>query len=405
MTSADAETVDLAASAFKANAYSYYRHLRATSPVHRVRLRGGQIAWLITRYDDVVAVLRDARFVKDRQNAAGPGERPPWTPSFLQPLTRNMLDRDPPDHGRLRSLVHRAFTLRRVEQLETRIHAITDALLTQAERRGRIELIADLALPLPSTVIAELLGVPLKDQGRFHRWSRRIVASDPSGWRMVRAIPSIIAFLRYIRRLVRSRREVPRDDLVTALVQAEQEGDRLSEDELVAMVFLLLVAGHETTVNLIGNGVLALLQHPEQMERLRADPALLPSALEELLRYSGPLETATERFAREDVQLHGVTIPRGDLVYAVLASANRDERQFVDPDLLSLSREPNRHLAFGHGIHYCLGAPLARVEGRTALRMLLERFATLRLAVRADSLRWRSGLVLRGLEALPLTIR
>jgi cytochrome P450 PksS len=266
-----------------------------------------------------------------------------------------------------------------------------------------MDLIRDYALPIPTTIIAEMLGVPDSDRRRFHRWSRSIVSAAPSGWGMIKAIPSAMAFLRYIRRLLASRRAQPRDDLVTALVQAEEAGEHLSGDELVAMVFLLLVAGHETTVNLIGNGTLALLMNPAQAERLRGDSTLLKSAVEELLRYDSPLETATERFAREDVSIAGVTIPRGGLVYAALASANRDERQFPNPDVLDISREPNRHLSFGLGPHYCLGAPLARLEGRVAIGTLLSRLPDLRLSVRPESLRWRRGLVLRGLEALPVT--
>ncbi len=221
---------------------------------------------------------------------------------------------------------------------------------------------------------------------------------------MFRAIPNVLAFLRYIRKLVRARRRRPLDDLVTALVQVEESGDQLNEDELVAMVFLLLVAGHETTVNLIGNGTLALLEHTDQIERLRSEPALVKSAVEELLRHSGPLETATERYTREDVTVADVMIPRGQLVYAVLASANRDERQFANPDTVDIAREPNRHLAFGLGIHYCLGAPLARLEGQIAFETLLRRLPTLRLAVATNALRWRRGLVLRGLEALPVQL-
>jgi cytochrome P450 PksS len=230
------------------------------------------------------------------------------------------------------------------------------------------------------------------------------VAADPSGWRMFKAIPSAVAFLRYLRRLVRTRRTEPRDDLVSALVAAEEAGDSLSEDELLAMIFLLLVAGHETTVNLIGNGVLALLEHPAELEKLRGNPILIKSAVEELLRYDGPLEKATERYAREEASVAGVPIPRGELVYAVLASANRDARQFSDPDSLDLARDPNRHLAFGLGIHYCLGAPLARLEGQIAIAALLARAPGLRLAVARKRLRWKRGLVLRGLEALPVNL-
>jgi cytochrome P450 len=400
------ERIDLASPGFKTVAYGYYARLRQEAPVHPVRLPGGQTAWLVTRYADVVAALRDPRLVKDRRNVAAPGEpaRQPWVPAFLRPLMQNMLDRDPPDHTRLRALVHRAFTPRRVEELGGRVQAITDELLDAAGRRGRIDLVRDFALPLPATVIAELLGVPAADRHRFHRWSRRIVASDPTGWRMLRAVPSVLAFLRYIRGLVRARKAAPRDDLVSALVQAEEAGDQLTEDELTAMIFLLLVAGHETTVNLIGNGVLALLRNPEQMARLRRQPDLIGPAVEELLRYSGPLEMATERYAREDLGIAGATIPRGALVLAVLASANRDESQFAAPDELDLGREPNRHVAFGYGIHHCLGAPLARLEGRTAIGTLLQRFPRLRLDGDPASPTWRRGLVLRGVDALPVTL-
>jgi cytochrome P450 len=212
------------------------------------------------------------------------------------------------------------------------------------------------------------------------------------------------AFMRYLRRLFERRRADPRDDLITALVQAEEAGDKLSEDELLAMVFLLLIAGHETTVNLIASGTLALLRHPDQLARLRHDPSLIKSAVEELLRYTSPVEMATERFAREDVIIAGTTIPRGELVLAVIGSANRDERQFEDPDTLRLDREPNRHLAFGQGGHYCLGAPLARLEGQIAISTLLRRLPDVRLAGGPESLRWRRGLFLRGLEKLPLIV-
>ena len=370
----------------------------------RVRLPDGQSAWLVTRYDDVAAVLKDERFVKDRSRVLSPEQaaKQPWIPSLFKPLARNMLDVDPPDHTRLRQLVHKAFAPRLIERLRERVRTLTEELISVAERRGRMDLIADYALPIPTTIISEMLGVPASDRHRFHRWSRVIVASSPSGWRMLRAIPSAIAFLRYIRRLVRLRRSDPRDDLVTALVQAQDEGTRLEENELVAMIFLLLIAGHETTVNLIGNGMLALLGHPDQMTRLRDEPDLIRTGVEELLRFDGPLEMATERYTREDVEIAGATIPRGELVYAVLASANRDDRQFQDPDRLDLSREPNRHLAFGLGVHYCLGAPLARLEGQIAIGTLLRRVPNIQLPRR--SLRWRRGLVLRGLEALPVEL-
>ncbi len=397
---------DIASPEFKANPYPFYARLRAEAPVFRVRLPDKQPAWLVTRYDDVAGVLKDERFVKDRGNALTPEQsrKQPWIPNLFQPLARNMLDLDAPDHTRLRTLVHKAFTPRRIEEIRHRIQSLTEDLIDAAAGRGRMDLIRDYALPVPTTIISEMLGVPVSDRHKFHRWSQVIVASAPSGWSMLRAIPSAMAFLRYIRRLVKARRSSPRDDLVTALVHAEEVGARLSEDELVSMVFLLLIAGHETTVNLIGNGSLALLNHPDQMRRLREDPSIIKPAVEELLRFDGPLATATERYAREDVALGGTTIPRGALVYAVLGSANRDERQFPDPDRLDLTREPNRHLAFGLGIHYCLGAPLARLEGQIAIGTLLRRLPNLRLAIPPGAVRWRRGLVLRGLAALPVDV-
>ncbi len=398
--------VDLASPRFKADPYPFFARLREEAPVCRVALPGGQGAWLITRYDDVAAALKDERLAKDRTKALTPEQaaRQPWIPGLFKPLTRNMLDLDPPDHTRLRGLVQKAFTPRIVERMRERAQSLTEELLDAALRRRRADLVRDYALPLPATIIAEMLGVPAGDRHRFHRWSRAMLASDPFGPGMWKAVPSVLLFLRYIRRLIRARRADPRGDLASALVEAQEAGDRLDEDELVAMVFLLLVAGHETTVNLIGNGSLALMRNPGQMERLRTEPSLIKTAVEELLRYESPLATATERFAREDVTIAGATIPRGELVYAVLSSANRDPRQFPEPDKLDLAREPNRHLAFGLGIHYCLGAPLARLEGETAISTLLRRAPGLRLAVVPEALSWRRGLVLRGLEALPVIL-
>src|ERR671910_150288 len=349
-------------------------------------------------------VLKDDTFAKDNLNAMDPEQRAktPWVPGFLRPLERNMLDLDDSDHARLRALVSKAFTPRLLERLRGRIEALSEDLLDAMGSEA--ELVAGYALPLPATVIAELLGVPAEDQRKFHRWSSNLV-SVSSGRDMLRALPAALAFMRYLRKLIGRRRTEPRDDLITALVRAEEAGDRLSEDELLAMVFLLLVAGHETTVNLISSGTLALLEHPEQAERLRRDPSLMKPAVEELLRYTSPVEMATERYAREDAEIGGRRIPRGGLVLAVLGSANRDERHFENPDVLDLARAPNRHLAFGRGgVHHCLGAPLARMEGQIALSALLRRFPGARLAMAPESLHWRRGLFLRGLEKLPLVL-
>ena len=315
-----------------------------------------------------------------------------------------MLDLDPPDHTRLRSLVQKAFTPLLVEELRPRVVTLANNLLDGLRGRQQFDLIRDYALPIPTTVIAEMLGVPVADRHRFHRWTRAVVSVSPSGPGMLLVLPQVWAFLRYIRRLIRVKRTSPGDDLLTTLVRAEEVGDRMSEDELVAMAFLLLVAGHETTVNLIGNGMLALLDHPAELERLRADPSMINSAVEELLRYASPLDTASERYPREDVAVAGVTIPRGSLVLAALSSANRDAGQFPDPDRLDLTRDPNRHLSFGLGPHFCLGAPLARMEGQVAVGTLLRRTSQLRSTPSAGAIRWRRGLVLRGVESLPVAV-
>jgi len=403
--SSSSDSVDVASPEFKANPYNFYAQLRAHAPVHRMESLKGEPGWLITRYDDVVMVLTDERFVKNRRNARTPEEsrREPWFRKLrvFKSLEQNMLDLDPPDHTRLRALVGKAFTPGLIEQLRTRIHRLTEELLDKVQDRGSMDLISDYALPLPTTIIAEILGVPVEDRHKFHRWSNAMTRVS-SPWGMLMAIPSALAFFRYIRSIIVKRRANSQDDLVSALIRAEEAGDKLSEDELVAMVFLLLVAGHETTVNLIGNSMLALLEHPEQMKKLRNDPELVRPAIEELLRFTSPVEMATERYAREDVTIADVSIPRGSVVFAVIASANRDQRHFTNPDTLDIAREPNRHLSFGLGPHYCLGAPLARLEGQIAINTLLHRIPDLRLAVKQSSLRWRPGLVLRGLRSLPM---
>jgi cytochrome P450 PksS len=396
--------VGIASPEHKADPYPFYARLRAESPVCSVPLTGKHSAWLVTRYDDVVSVLKDDRFAKNKQSALTPEQlgREPWMPSMFKPLARNMLDLDPPDHTRLRALVQKAFTPRLIEGMRDRIQTLTNELLDAVQGQGQMDLMRDYAMPVPTTIIAEMLGVPVEDRHKFHRWSAAIMAVKPTVWGVLKTVPFAWLFIRYIRKLVQARRAAPRDDLVSAIAQAEEAGQQLSEDELLAMVFLLLVAGHETTVNLIGNGMLALLEHPDQLDRLRGDPSLIKSAVEELLRFATPVETATERFARQDVTVAGTTIPQGAVMFAAIASANRDERQFPNPDKLDLAREPNKHLAFGLGTHFCLGASLARLEGQLAINTLVQRLPRIRLAVPRESLAWRRGLVLRGLKALPV---
>ncbi|MGI9066736.1 MAG: cytochrome P450 family protein [Pyrinomonadaceae bacterium] len=386
---------DLARPEFKANPYPFYARLRRTSPVCPTKLLG-QPTWLITRYDDVFMVLKDERFVKDWH------PRTRWIHRVSGGLTRHMLNEDGPDHTRLRTLVHKAFTPSLVERLRERIQRACDELLEDLAIHGGMDLMSGYALPLPLTIIAELLGIPAEDRSRLHRLTRSsLSASNLLG--VLRALPDQRLTIRRLRQLITERRREPRDDLITALVQAEEAGDKLSEHELIATIFLLLIAGYETTVNLIGSGALALLQHPEERERLERNPALAGSAIEEVLRYTSPLDLASQRFAREDVTVRDVNISQGDVVIVVVGSANHDETQFPDPEAFDITREPNKHLAFGQGLHFCIGAPLARMEGQIALMTLFRRFPDLRLAQEPESLRWRKSLIVRGLEALPVT--
>ena len=397
--------VDLFDPTFKANPYPTYAELRSGAPVYRAELPDGRGVWLVTRYDDVVAVLKDERFAKDWRSAMTPEQlaQIPPIPEVMRPLSENMLDKDPPDHERLRRLVSKAFTPRLIERMRPRVQEIADALLDAVEDKEGMDLIDDYAFPLPITVIAELLGVPVEDRNRFREWSNAAVSGDTTQEYVEKILlPHMQAFIDYLRALFEEKRENPKDDLISALVLAEEAGDKLSEDELLAMVFLLLIAGHETTVNLIGNGTLALLQNPDQLQKLKDDPSLIKPAIEELLRYDGPVETSTERFAREDVAIGDTVIPKGEMVMVVIAAADHDPARFPEPDTLDIARADNKHLAFGKGIHHCLGAPLARMEGQIALGTLLRRMPDLRLKGSPESLTWRPGMVLRGLKGLPV---
>lgn len=394
--------INIVSPQFKANPFPFLAGLRTSQPVYRSSLPDKTPIWLITRYEDVTTLLKDERFVKNRRTAMSSEQlrKMPWVPPMFRPLERNMLDLDPPDHTRLRALVHKAFTPNLIGQMRERIQTLAEELLDGVAGKGQVDLISDYALPLPMIIITEILGVPTSDRNKFHKWSQAVVSlTSPKA--TLRVIPNVWMFIRYLRRFFKQRRLDPRDDLASALIQAEEAGDRLSEDELLAMVFLLLIAGHETTVNLIGNGMLALMEHPDQMDKLRRDPSMIKTAVEELLRYTSPVFMSTERYAREDLDLQGVTIPRGGMTLGVIGSANRDETVFDNADALDITRDPNKHLSFGQGIHFCVGAPLARLEGQIAINTLLRRMPDLRLTVPTDSLRWRPSMFLRGLETLP----
>lgn len=409
-----ADRYDLTSRAFKATSHETFARMRMDQPVYAHRTQSGRRIWYVTRHDDVHAALRSPHLVKSYRNALTPAEieAAPPTPPFFQLLLENMLNLDPPDHRRLRTLVSKAFTPATAEQLRGRIESLADELLDDVHPRGEADLIATFAFPLPIIVICEMLGVPPEDRDRLREWSAALIHGadiDLDQERLDHISVAVSEFETYARDLFAKRRATPGPDLVTALLQAEEQEDRLSDQELVSMLLLLLVAGHETTVNLIGNGMLALLDHPKTMLDLRADPERTPAAVEEMLRYDGPAETSSRRWVAQDFELGGQALRRGDMVLVVLASANRDGQAFREPDRFDPDRfaegndDGERHLAFGHGIHYCLGAPLARIEGQIAIAALLRRLPDLRLAVPRDALRWRLGSLMRGLEALPVT--
>lgn len=385
--------------------YSLYAALRRHDPVHRsVAARG----WFLLRHADCLRLLRDERFSADDRHLAIYARRRAWAiadglvdPS--EPDEPVMLRRDPPDHTRLRRLVSKAFTPRAIARLRPRIEALTGEMLGRLAGGGTVDLIEALAVPLPITVIAEMLGIPAEDRATFKRWSDHLVGFlDP----LAAPAPAVLRrtvdeFRTYMDALAAERRRAPADDLLTALVQAEDAGDRLSAQELHGTLALLLAAGNETTTNLIGNGTLALLRHPEQRERLRTEPGIAERAVDELLRWDSPVQL-TMRIPLEDAELDGHRLRRGQAVIAVLGSANRDPAVFAEPDRLDLGRAGGDHLAFGYGIHFCLGAQLARLEGEVVLGELVRRFPDMRLAT--DRVRWRRLTFLRGLERLPVRL-
>ncbi|MEU3403178.1 cytochrome P450 [Streptomyces sp. NPDC006670] len=391
--------ISFAAPDFDSDPHSFYAALRAAGPVHRVTDSAGRSNepyWLVVGYEEARQALTHPDLLKD------------WRTTDLFPdieptaANTNMLESDPPRHTRLRRLVAREFTSRRVEAMRPRVQEVTDGLLdAMAARPGRTaDLIRDLAFPLPMTVICELLGVPDLDRESFHRWSTDVVAPEP-GTTGNEAHQHLSA---YLADLVKAKAEAPGEDLLSALIRTRDEGgDSLSPDELIGMAYLLLVAGHETTVNLISNGVRALLAHPDQLAALRADyDGLLGGAVEEMLRYDGPVQNATYRYTAKEVEIGGTPIPPGQVVLVSLAGAGRDPERFPEPDVFDIRRPTGGHLAFGHGLHFCIGAPLARMEGAVALRGLLERFPDLALDPSAGPLAWLPGSLMHGVRNLPV---
>ncbi|MFK0216195.1 MULTISPECIES: cytochrome P450 [unclassified Streptomyces] len=378
---------------FTANPYPFYAKFREAGPVHEVRMPDGFQFWLVVGHEEGRAALADPRL---RKSPSVIGVRPPEEDI----IGVHLLSADAPDHTRLRRLVTAEFTGRRVESLRPRIERLTHELADAMEPAGRADLVDAFAFPLPVTVICELLGVPAEDRETFRAWSNGLVTpSDERG-----ALDAMEGFAGYLDGLIEDKRAAgPADDLLSGLIAARAEdGDRLSGPELRAMAYLLLIAGHETTVNLISNTVRNLLGHPEQLAALRADPSLLDGAIEESLRYDGPVETGTFRFTAEPVTIGDTVVPTGQYVLVALAALDRDPARFPDPDRFDIRRETRGHLAFGHGIHYCLGAPLARLEGRIALRTLLDRFPRLALDPEGAPWEWLPGLLMRGVRQLPV---
>lgn len=390
------------------NPYPLYAVIRTVRPVLPVPVAGhtGPGMWMLTRYRDVHAALRDPRFSVERIRAPLVRDNLDRLPEFLRQSAtglRSMLVMDPPDHTRVRKLVNKAFTPRRIAALGDHIEAIVRQLVDEARAKGRFDLVHDLAEPLPAIVIAELLGVPVEDHRRFREWSGALIAGLASPRAEARAAGADAArsLLAYLSDTIAARRRAPRDDLISALIEAQEEHDALTDAGLLATSNLLLLAGHETTTNLIGNGTLALLRDPDQWRRLCADPALGPRAVEELLRYDGPVQ-ATLRVALEDVAIDGQVIAQGSLVLVGIGAANHDPEVFAEPDQLDLARDPNPHLAFGFGTHFCMGASLARLEARLAFEALTRRLPGLTLV--DDRPVYRPSPVLRGLARLEVAV-
>jgi cytochrome P450 len=382
--------------------HAAFAELASAGPVQKVTLFTGIPAWVVTGYAECRELLAHPALVK---TVGGP-HMDVMPPELNAAMNTHLLSTNPPDHTRLRRLVTAAFTVRRVEALTPRVQEITDDLLDAMAAAGEggrsVDLVDGFGFPLPITVITELLGIPRGDRAAFRRWSSIAVNAavhPPDVY--VDAARNIVG---YVQELITAKRADPGDDLLSALVAVHEDGDRLSRDELTSMVFLLLVAGHETTVNLIVSGTHALLRHPDQLALLRSEPERLPAAVEELLRYDGPVQVTIPAIAAAPIQVGGTTIPAGDVVLPALLAANRDPARFPEPNRLDITRPSNSHLAFGHGLHHCLGAPLARLEGRIALGTLLARFPGLRLADPATEPARNPGLIMNGLVALPVVL-
>ena len=387
------------------NPYDMYRALRENDPIHRSEMME---SWVLTRYADIDKVLTDNRFSADRQRARTRfAQMMEEQQANYGPMStaQTMLTSDPPDHTRLRKLVSKAFTPRAVENLRPRIQEIVDYLLAEAGKRGEFDIVHDLAYPLPVIVIAEMLGVPPEDRARFKEWSDKVVATLAGPFTPPEVLEAgrvaIEELAEYLGDVIAQRRTEPKEDLISGLIASEEGGQVLSEEEIFATCILLLIAGNETTTNLIGTSMLALFRNPDQIQRLREEPTLIRSAVEELLRYAGPVH-GTGRVPKEDIEIAGHTFHEGEMVFTLLAAGNRDPAHYENPEVLDIARNPTDHLALGDGIHFCLGAPLARAEAQIAIGSLVERFAKLRLL--DEDPEWGGTFIIRGPKRLTVSV-
>ncbi|WP_016698251.1 cytochrome P450 family protein [Actinoalloteichus spitiensis] len=384
-----------------------YEALRTTGPAHAVRLPSGLRAWVVTRYDEAKEALTTPSLSKDYRGFSSlfrhldlpDGQTPA---ELAGSFAAQMVNMDPPEHTRLRKLVRQVFSPRMVVNLRPRVEAITTELLDEMESRTEVDLLASFAFPLPIRVICELLGIPHADADEFRRWSADVVANYGPADGTQSSINDMLAYLQH---LIAEKRAHPGNDLLTDLIAARDGEDRLSEEELVAMSFLLVVAGHETTVNLIGNGMLHLMRHPDQLRALRNDLTMLPAAIEEVLRFEGPVHLASIRYATEEFRLGPARIGVGEIVLVSLLAGSRDDQCYSRPDEFDITRNASGHLAFGHGVHYCVGAAMARMEGEVAFSGLLRRFPNMSLGTPQSEIRWRKSTLVRALEELPVRLR
>ncbi len=383
--------------------YEYYKYLRAYSPVHTMKIVGMKVM-AMARHEDCLALVKDERFCRNRTTATGGSRLPFPVPRSIALLSRSMIVEDDPEHRRLRALVQKAFAPKTLNPMEARVEALTHELMDRCLAAGSVDLQRAYALEIPTTVIREMMGVNAAEMPQFQQ-SLRVLSEGMTGWNVMRTfawdMPRLVQF---VRDLLARKRRAPGDDILTHLIEAEEAGDRLSEDELVSLVFLLIIAGYETTVHLITNGVHALLTHPEELERLRELPELAGSAVEEILRFCSPIHGTKMNYAKEDVEIRGVVIAKGTPAVPLLGSANHDEAVFEDPERFDIRRDPNKHLAFSQGNHFCLGAFLARMETRIAIKTLLERSPNLRLAVPPEALKLQSMPFWHRYDGLPVHV-